>query len=279
MDRLLLRNMLKWIIETETAATTAPRTSGGRPKRKIVRTVVDRGFSDIFFPCSSPKMVKVLDLFSGSGSVTKAARARDWESLSVDISDTYMAPDIKISILDWDYKKVLQPGDVDIIFAGVPCTAYSTIQRLNYTREQRDVLIAEANKLALKTLEIIDYLKPKFFFIENPAGGELKLQSFMQNIPNYVVSYCKYGFAYQKHTRIWTNLTDFEAKKCNFDCEQLVPGRRQHIASLTDIGRTAPGVNPERQWNAAPHLSRSSSQRYSYPPALVNALFDATKLS
>ena len=34
--------------------------------------------------------------------------------------------------------------------------------------------IDEANKIVLKTLEIIDYFKPKYWFIENPQTGLLK---------------------------------------------------------------------------------------------------------
>ena len=30
-------------------------------------------------------------------------------------------------------------------------------------------------------LEIIDYFKPKFWFIENPDGGKLKEQEFMKD--------------------------------------------------------------------------------------------------
>ena len=45
----------------------------------------------------------------------------------------------------------------------------------------------------LRTLEIIDYFKPKFWFIENPDGGKLKEQPFMRDLPYHRVSYCMYG--------------------------------------------------------------------------------------
>lgn len=53
-------------------------------------------------------------------------------------------------------------------------------------------------------------LKQLFYFIENPRGG-LRTQSFMQKLPRYTVTYCKYmtdrplNERYMKPTDIWTN--------------------------------------------------------------------------
>ena len=40
-----------------------------------------------------------------------------------------------------------------------------------------------ANKIVQKTLEIIDYLDPVYYTIENPQTGYLKDQDFMESIP------------------------------------------------------------------------------------------------
>lgn len=40
-------------------------------------------------------------------------------------------------------------------------------------------------------LKLIAELKPRFWFIENPRGG-LRKMDFMQGLPRYTVSYCKY---------------------------------------------------------------------------------------
>ena len=54
--------------------------------------------------------------------------------------------------------------------------------------------IEKANSIVLKTLEIIEYLNPKHFIIENPQTGLLKKQWFMHGIPYQDIDYCKYGF-------------------------------------------------------------------------------------
>jgi len=50
----------------------------------------------------------------------------------------------------------------------------------------------------MKTLEIIEYLDPKHFVIENPQTGLLKNQYFMYGIPYKDIDYCKYGMPYRK---------------------------------------------------------------------------------
>lgn len=53
-------------------------------------------------------------------------------------------------------------------------------------------------------IELIKELNPKFWFIENPRAAMRKM-SFMQGLPRYTVTYCKYGEKRMKPTDIWTN--------------------------------------------------------------------------
>ena len=155
--------------------------------------------------------------------------------------------------MEWDYKSAFPIGHFDVIFAGVPCTEYSRLR--DCCKHTKPPDIEKANKVVLRTLEIIDYFKPKFWFIENPDGGKLKDQEFMRDLPYHRVSYCHYGYDYRKTTRIWTNNTAFKPKLCvRGDCGKTV-GRR-HIAS---IGQKK-------------HLPLA--QKYSYPPELVRELLN-----
>ena len=63
-----------------------------------------------------------------------------------------------------------------------------------------------------KTEEIIFYLKPKYYYIENPLSG--KMREFINDKPYHGVDYCRYGSQNQKPTRIWTNVTEFKPKRC-----------------------------------------------------------------
>ena len=63
-------------------------------------------------------MVRLLDLFSGTGSIKKVAIEMGWDVVSLDRD---MRADIECDIMNWDYT-VYQPKHFDIIFASPPCT-------------------------------------------------------------------------------------------------------------------------------------------------------------
>ena len=156
--------------------------------------------------------MRVLELFSGTGSVGKVCRAKGWGVESLDIDPR---ADINIDILEWDYK-AYNVGDYDIIWASPPCTLYSSFQFYHDPLHQRD--LSPANKLVLKTMDIISYFEPKYWFIENPQTGCLKDQEFMIDLPFHDVDYCMYDYGARKRTRIWTNYEEFEGKMCDKTC-------------------------------------------------------------
>tara|TARA_R110000744_G_C19031842_1_gene525550 strand:- start:4 stop:567 length:564 start_codon:yes stop_codon:yes gene_type:complete len=74
-----------------------------------------------------------------------------------------------------------------------------------------------------KIIEILEYFKPKYYWIENPKGSSMKNYLYEKGYKNdIIVSYCKYGFPYQKHTRFWTNIPNFKGNICKNDCEFMV---------------------------------------------------------
>jgi len=60
-------------------------------------------------------------------------------------------------------------------------------------------------ELAKKTIEIIEYFNPKYWFIENPEGM-LKKMGFMQDLNISTIWYCKFGDDRAKPTNIWYNI-------------------------------------------------------------------------
>ena len=58
--------------------------------------------------------------------------------------------------------------------------------------------------MARKAFEIVRYLKPEKWCMENPRGGKLKHQPCMQGITFVDVEYCQYmDWGHKKPTRIW----------------------------------------------------------------------------
>ena len=146
--------------------------------------------------------MRVLDLFSGTGSITSAFRASGHECDSLDI-DPRFGPTFNANVLDWDYR-ALPPGHYDVIWASVPCENYS-IARSN-ARAPRDLALADS--LVRRTIEIIEWFAPRIgWFVENPAGSLLWRRLTWPRVVQ--TSYCSYGFPYRKNRSIATNLRDF----------------------------------------------------------------------
>ena len=144
--------------------------------------------------------MRLLELFSGTKSVGRAFEALGWEVTSLD-ADATTRPGICADIREWDYR-TYPPGHFDFIWASPVCTEFSRA----LTRRPRRLELEDGDCLVLKTIEIIGYLRPRWWAVENPRTGLLKSRPYMKALPYDDVSYCMYGFRYQKTTRIWNNL-------------------------------------------------------------------------
>ncbi len=153
----------------------------------------------------------ILELFSGTASVSKVLKElyENCEIVSVDILPGFN-PTHAVDILTWEYT-VYPPKHFEIIWASPPCTEYSKAKR----RSPRNLALADS--IVERTLQIIDYFKATYWYIENPAdGGLMKHRPVMQHMNKYIHTccYCRYGFEYRKATNIWTNRHGLNLKMC-----------------------------------------------------------------
>lgn len=208
--------------------------------------------------------MKLLDLFSGTGSVAKVAREMGYDVVSLDLSGA----DINIDVLTWDYTQY-PAGHFDVIWASPCCRYFSCARRSNigrhgYTKESIESDILQYGLPILrKTEEIIEYFKPTYYFIENPQTGRMK--DYIKDRPYYVVDYCMYKDIARKRTQIWTNITNFTPKLCNKACGSFDISNNRHICSATGGSKRQKGRGSGSSKNA----------RYAIPPNLIGELLTA----
>lgn len=151
--------------------------------------------------------MKVLELFAGSRSIGKEAEKLGYNVFSSDINN-FDEIDYVISILDFDVTKV--PFKPDVIWASPPCTGFSVAAIGHHWSGGKGAYIPKTDtarlgiELVKKTIEIIEYFQPTYWFMENPRGVLRKLD-VVKNLPRQSVTYCQYGDERMKPTDIWTN--------------------------------------------------------------------------
>ena len=217
--------------------------------------------------------MKLLELFSGTHSIGKVASMEfGYEVTSLDRD---LDADIKKDIMEWDYTEY-EEGYFDVITASPVCLWWSHLRKSWVGRKCKsihptDVIsheildkdIEELGKpMVDKVIEIIEYFKPKYWWIENPQTGRMKdyiAEQHPRYNTYYDVDYCQYcDWGYKKRTRFWTNIKEFKAKKCHSECPYKNNGK--HIVHA--------------QGSMANQKGTTKLERYRIPPLLIRGFLE-----
>jgi len=169
--------------------------------------------------------MKVLELFAGSCSFSNVAKEFGYEVITTDIKQNpNNSIDYVVDIFNFDYLDL--PG-IDIVWASPPCTYFSVASigkhwNKDHTPKSKQALYGI--EIVKKTIEIIDYLGPKYWIIENPRGKLRKL-NIMEDLPRTTVTYCQYGDTRMKPTDLWHNLNWKSKDMCKngMSCHESAP--------------------------------------------------------
>jgi len=153
--------------------------------------------------------VKILELFSGTGTLSAVARGMGHDVTTVD-SDPACKADITCGVENLVGVK----RRWDMIWASPPCESFSVASIGTHWGGGKGAYIPKT-KQARNALVLIDLLAvfitesdPAVWYIENPRGVMRKVAPY-ELIPGFharhTVTYCQYGDTRMKPTDIWTN--------------------------------------------------------------------------
>jgi hypothetical protein len=156
--------------------------------------------------------MRVLELFCGTKSFTKVAKARGHETFTIDIEPKF-EPDLVADIGQLKVEDLpVEMRHPDVVWASPPCTYFSIAPAgfnwkgkgsVYYPKTQG---AKEAVELTKHTLMLIRELAPDYYIIENPRGF-LRCMPFMRTLTKRRTAwYCSYGDPNCKPTDLWTNL-------------------------------------------------------------------------
>ena len=198
--------------------------------------------------------MRILELFSGSQSLAKVARAQGHEVVTLDICPRHN-PTICTNILAWD-PSVYPPDYFQYIHASVPCENYSICRT---TGGKRSLELADS--LVEKTLAVLSYFSTALWTVENPASSMLWKRPVARPLLEQLAktSYCRYDFDYRKNTWFANNFGLELRPQCDGTCTKMVGrGHREYAQK---------GINIKKK-GAAVQCNHTLDQLHSIPPGL-----------
>lgn len=110
-----------------------------------------------------------LELFAGTASFSNVAKSLGHSTFTVEL-DPRFKPDLCADLLS---DTLTLPKAPDVLWASPPCQGFSVAvigRNWNHDKTPKTDSARLAMSLALRTLELIRILEPRYWFIENPRG-------------------------------------------------------------------------------------------------------------
>lgn len=192
--------------------------------------------------------MKLLELFSGQGTISESFKEGGFETYRVDWSEKVKA-ELHADVTKLTIEQIIElcGGVPDIVWASPQCTTYSIATHRHRTLKEGLTPKTETarydDQVNVALWQLIDGLLEagtRYYFVENPRG-RMRHMDFVKERPRHTLSYCSYGrkanakgyeeFYINKPTDIWTNHPDPSFKEL---CTQSKPGHLHGKSKLAD---------------------------------------------
>ncbi len=138
----------------------------------------------------------IIDLFSGLGGASEAFSQAGWTVIRIETNEAlqYVPHTLKLDVLEWkDW--IDEMPKPDIIWASPPCRDFSNAFNAPRSIHARshDTKYEPNMELVQAAMDIINYLKPTWWVIENVAGSERFFKPVTGAVRQVISSFHLYG--------------------------------------------------------------------------------------
>jgi hypothetical protein len=116
----------------------------------------------------------LLSLFDSTGTWSAPFRRAGWEVIQIDLDHGHDVTDFSCEAIIERYG-LTDMGCIDAVISATPCTDFTNSGALWYKDKDADGRTAAALELHLQSYRTIEFLKPRWWALENPVGRLPKL--------------------------------------------------------------------------------------------------------
>jgi hypothetical protein len=140
----------------------------------------------------------ILVLFDYTGTMSQPWIDAGYNVHTFDIQD---GVDIMDLSPDWFDEQGIDPGDIYGIIAMPPCTDFTNASSRTFVTKDADGRTEASKDLVIRSLDLVEHYRPKFWMVENPVGRIERLTGLPQS--NLFFDYSNFGSPEGKREMLW----------------------------------------------------------------------------
>lgn len=224
----------------------------------------------------------MLDLCAGTGAWSEPYN-NDSEYTVIRVEINEQLSHSPLDVLEWDtwLPQVFKDNDHQPIYgilAAPPCTDFSISGAWMWKDKDADGRTQHSLDIVDACLDIIDYVQPLFWALENPIGRLRKLRASRLGEPTLMFDPCEYGDYYTKRTLLWGQFnkpltTQQRIQAMPMDTPQQLLERVSALEAHTTGLRAAYSKHHIRDMEQ----STRQIERSITPPGFARAFYEANK--